>query len=220
MEQLSGIEETIDRLYRLSWIIRTPISAAQNAKAASFLMIDDDGKDYELTFEEYAARVVQSRCPATSRELIQKLAKSITIRRKRFLYRRSHQAKLDSRSPDAQATGVTRGVQRPTTSATIRNASQGPHSRATPSSSHQISNFKGIAPSATSASKFSHTRFLQDAVFGTRSTVSTVLYSPNDVDDAFQPPPPPNIAKGSKEFECPYCYVLIPIKEAKSAQWK
>lgn len=218
-EHFSGIEETIDRLYRMSWLIRAPSAVSQNAKATSFRITDDDGNDGETAFEEYAAQVVKHRCPEASPELILKLAKSIVIRRKRFLYRRHHQNKLSFESSERQ-----RNASESTSGPLFKHSApvgttQSFGSPTAHTTDHSAVKAARVAPSATSASAFSHNRFHADGVFA-QSVASTAVRIPDDRAEAFQPPPPPKVVPGSKEFECPYCYIMLPIKEARPIPWK
>lgn len=219
-DHLIGVEETIDRLYRLSWIIRTASVASQNAKAVLFPITDDEGNDCEDAFEEYARRIVQRRCPAASEELTFKIARSIKIRRKRFLYRRSHQNKLGFRPSEAEMRGTTSGSNTPGAMSTITISPNESKKYSSYPHSGQPTKPKGILPSATSASDFPSGQFKREIVFQPKSVISTALYSPDDRAEAFQPPPPPKLLPGSKEFECPYCFIMMPIKEAKPAKWK
>lgn len=219
-DHLSGVEETIDRLYRLSWIIRTASIASQNIKAISFPITDDEGNDCEAAFEEYARKIVKRRCPVASEELTSKIVRSITVRRKRFLYRRSHQDKLGFRPTEAGIRETTSSSRTPGARSTIT-TSQNESKRHAPSlPDGKSARAKGMLPSATSASDFRSNQFHRDIVLQSKSVISTALYSPDDRAEAFQPPPPPKLIPGSKEFECPYCYIMMPIKEAKPAQWK
>jgi len=218
LQHLSGIEETIDRLYRLSSLIRTPSTASQNAKAASFQILDDDGDDGESNLEQYACQVVKHRCPHASEGLVSKMAKTIVMRRKRFLYRRHHQSKLSFSSSNVRPVVSTEQSHK---ASSVTRMPLG--DKLLPANSSPIEQRTRIGkgpPSATTASMFPAGRFQPDAVFATKSVISTAIFAPDESADAVQVPPPPRIPLGKKEFECPYCCVMVPIKEARPSQWR
>lgn len=218
VSHLGGIEETIDRLYRFTWLIRTPSAASQNAKAITFRMKDDYGCNYEEAFQKYAEEVVKHRCPDAGPELVRKISEAITLRRKRFLYRRHHQDKL-SFGPLETPDTVDRGASFRTSPLSTDHGG-GSIGQSGRTSERLTTGLRRVTLSATSASALSKLHFRQDAVFQAQSVASTTLYAPDDTADSFQPPPPPTVPAGSKEFECPYCYIMMPIKEARPAHWK
>ncbi|CAN9379938.1 unnamed protein product [Alternaria alternata] len=93
-KRLPGIERAIDRLFRLSLLIRQPSRSSQNEKAERFIMKDDDGNEMNESFAGFARQIVDHCFPDASEFLRAKLSNGIVIRRKRFLYRRRHQEKL------------------------------------------------------------------------------------------------------------------------------
>ena len=97
-QRLHGIEQTIDRLYRLSVAIRRPSIVSQNAKAANFPIRDEDGNDVGEQFADFALTWITHQFPEAPPVLRERLAKSVTLRRKRFLFRQSHQKKLGLKS--------------------------------------------------------------------------------------------------------------------------
>lgn len=217
-DHFSGVEETIDRLYRMSYMIRTPSVASQNARANAFRIMDEDGNDGEPVFREFAVRVVESRCPEASPGLVSKISESIVLRRKRFLYRGHHQHKLSSGPSKVQLTASEgRSHRAPSAITVIRKGTEPPTPNVT---AQPKSKAHGTAPSATSASGFSNTCFRPGKVFEARSVASTAAQTIDDRADAFQPPPPPKAVQGGKEFECPYCYLVLPITEARPSKWK
>lgn len=216
---LNGVEETIDCLYRLSRMIRSPSTAPQNPKASSFPLRDEFGNDTEAFFKNYAAQVVKHRCPGADDGLVERLARSITLRRKRFLYRRQHQTKLGFKSGEAEP--IANADASLDSKAALARTKEAVMRHSGPASAAKSSKRPGAAPSATSASAFAHGRFTEEAVFDrARSVMSTAIYSPEDGADSFQVPPPPRVAPGKKEFECPYCCLWMPIKEAKRELWR
>jgi hypothetical protein len=217
---LKGVEDTIDRLYRLSWVIRRPVAASQNAKAASFRITDDDGNEYEKEFEDFAAQMVKHRFPSTNVSLVAKLAKSITLRRKRFLYRRHHQDKLNFSVSRLHGDCGQHGNTSTLNPSAPENKLLHPSAAEESAPARDKISARTNAPSATSASAFSHQRFRNEANNLTGSVISTAIHAPDDKADSFPVPTPPKTVPGGKEFECPYCYMTLPSKEARPAQWR
>lgn len=217
-QRLHGIEHTIDRLYRLSVAIRRPSIASQNLKAANFAIRDEDGNDVGKQFADFALTWITHQFPEAPPVLRQRLAKSVTIRRKRFLYRQSHQKKLGKKSflvppprpgrlsspGNAASTVVSRTVVEPTVAHT--------HSKSK-------SALRPKLLSQTSASRISN-KFRTQDIFETPSRAPTVFSGAFTQQDTILIPDPPKPAAGSKEFECPYCCMILPIKEATRSSWR
>lgn len=218
-QRLHGIEQTIDRLYRLSVAIRRPSMASQNIKAANFVIRDEDGNDVSKQFADFALTWITHQVPEASSVLRERLAKSVTIRRKRFLYRQSHQKKLgkksflvppprpgrpSSRGQDAASTVISRTVVEPTVART--------HTK-------QENLLRPRLLSQTSASKVSG-KFRSQDIFETPSRSPTVFSGAFTQQDSVVIPDPPKPAAGSKEFECPYCCMILPMKEATRSSWR
>jgi hypothetical protein len=91
--RLQAIERAIDRLYRLSLVIRQP---------SRYTLRDDEGNDINESFAAFARHLVDHRFPAAPEFLRARLSYGIVIRRKRFLYRQSHQRKLNGISPSKE----------------------------------------------------------------------------------------------------------------------
>ncbi|KAL1638136.1 hypothetical protein SLS58_008973 [Diplodia intermedia] len=175
-ERLHGIEQTIDRLYRLSVVIRRPSIANQNVKAANFPIKDEEGNEYGDAFYNYALQLVTHRCQSADQVLRERLARSITLRRKRFLYRQKHQEKLDFKNHEGAEETSARPISKVDgTPATPR--------RDSPKSPKEIEAAKRLAvkrppPSYTSASLFSRTGFNADVALESGSNASTAMNAP------------------------------------------
>ncbi|RDW60544.1 hypothetical protein BP6252_11927 [Coleophoma cylindrospora] len=220
-QRLHGIEQTIDRLYRLSVAIRRPSILSQNAKAANFVIRDEEGNDVGEQFADFALKWITHQFPDASLGLRQRLASSVTLRRKRFLYRQSHQRKLSTKqhlappalagrpsspAPDAESTVIARTiVEIPT--------------QAIQSDNQQRGFLKPILPSQTSASKISGKVRTEDVFQLTPSRTPTVFSGAFSQQASIAVPEPPKPCLGSKEFECPYCCMMLPIKDAIASQW-
>jgi hypothetical protein len=199
--------------------IRRPSIISQNAKAANFVIRDEDGNDVGEQFADFALTWITHQFPEAPPVLRERLAKSVTLRRKRFLYRQSHQKKLGmksfltppprperSLSPglDADSTVIARTV--------VENTVQGTHSK-------HNNLLKPRLLSQTSASKVSGKFRPEDIFEQTPSRTPTVFSGAFTQQGSISIPDPPKPAAGSKEFECPYCCMMLPMKEAMRSQW-
>ncbi len=219
-QRMHGLEQTIDRLYRLSVVIRRPSIVSQNEKAAKFVMRDDEGN--EVDFEPYALKRITHQLPEAPPYLLRRLAKAITERRRLFLYRRSHQRKLGSRSFSDSAENA---PPVPSPSHEEESTIVGVHTVITSSPTKIRAGDTYLKPlisktSATSASIFPHSQFRAEAVFESSSRVSTAFQSSVEERSSVQVPDPPPVNPGSKEFGCPYCCLMLPIDEAKRSKWR
>ncbi|KAK5107684.1 hypothetical protein LTR62_000919 [Meristemomyces frigidus] len=218
---LTGVEMTIDRLYRLSWLIRASTTASQNAKAARFSMgVDEYGMDTESIFRDYCSAVVRSRLPDTDPDLVTKIAVAITARRKRFLYRKQHQYKLARDDNDGHLVEEGATLSQVPVSSKSRTTIDTGYGTKVSTGSSKAKPGRRTLPSTTSASAFSHNQFRTHAVLAAPSVVSTALYNPQSSIAGFQPPRPPKVSRAAKEFGCPYCYNVLPSKTARLPYWK
>jgi len=218
-QRVHGIEQTIDRLYRLSVAIRRPSIISQNAKAANFVIRDEEGNDVGEQFADFALKWITHQFPDAAPVIRGRLARSVTLRRKRFLYRQSHQKKLGmksilsppprverSTSPglDADSTVIARTV--------VENPAQGTHNK-------QNNFLKPRLLSQTSASKVSKKLKTEEIFEPPLSKTPTVFSGAFTQQDSISIPDPPKPLSGSKEFECPYCCMMLPMKEAVRSHW-
>jgi hypothetical protein len=74
-------------------------------------------------------------------------------------------------------------------------------------------------PSQTSASKVSEKFRPEDIFEPTPSRTPTVFSGAFTQQGSISIPDPPKPAAGSKEFECPYCCMILPMKEAMRSNW-
>ncbi|KAK0126642.1 hypothetical protein ONS95_008226 [Cadophora gregata] len=85
-----AIAKDISLLYRLTNTIRRASKESQNQKAAeSFQIKDDEGNDVEACLRLIFTNYVFGRFPSIQDIILQRLAATMVLRRKRILYRRS-----------------------------------------------------------------------------------------------------------------------------------
>jgi hypothetical protein len=221
-QRMHGVEQTIDRLYRLSISIRRPAIVSQNLKAANFAIRDDEGNEVDAEFEDYALKRTTHQFPQAPSYLLKRLATAITLRRRRFLYRHRHQKKLRSRPfkglPERSPSPPSPSADGGSTILGVRNVQLLPQ---TEDSTDQ----RYLKPlisqtSATSASFFPPERARAVSFLEISSKVSTAFQISLDQASYVQVPDAPPVSPGSKEFECPYCWLMLPIEEAKGSKWR
>lgn len=93
-DTIQAVSDIISSLHRLSATIRRSAARDRNPKAANFVERDDEGKDISTVFQENVTRIIQQRYPDASKAVCERLGESVTLRRRRVLYSRRHQAKL------------------------------------------------------------------------------------------------------------------------------
>lgn len=221
-QRIHGVEQTIDRLYRLSIAIRRPSLVGQNTKAANFTIRDDEGNEVDAEFESYALKRATHQFPHAPPWLLKRLATAITLRRRRFLYRHRHQKKLRSKSfnglPERSPTPLPPSGDGGSTII-------GAQTLRVPSQAKNGTDNRYLKPlisqtSATSASFFPPERSRAMSFFEKSSQVSTAFQSSHEPAFSVQVPDAPQVSPGSKEFECPYCCLMLPIEEAKGSKWR
>ncbi|CZT10392.1 uncharacterized protein RAG0_14884 [Rhynchosporium agropyri] len=222
-QRVHGIEQTIDRLYRLSVAIRRPSIISQNAKAVNIVIRDEDGTDVSQQFTDFALNWITHHFREAPLTLRERLAKSVTLRRKRFLYRQSHQLKLgakatltpspqlkrpDSLGLDAESTIVARTVV---------------DGHVHKNQNRRNSLPKAVLPSQTSASRVSD-KFRTDDVFETTPCKTPTVFSGAFIQQgAVSIPDPPKAvlpwykkrSQGSAAnlfTECPLCGYGPPVE--------
>jgi hypothetical protein len=93
-DTVQAVSDIIGSLHRLSATIRRSAARDRNSKAADFVERDDEGNDINFVFQENVTRIIQQRYPDASKAVCERLGESISLRRRRVLYSRRHQAKL------------------------------------------------------------------------------------------------------------------------------
>lgn len=209
---------TIDRLYRLSVAIRRPSIVNQNVKAANFQLKDEEGNECGDAFYNYALEVVAHKCQHADQPLRETLARAITLRRKRFLYRRKHQEKLSFKDESEDEESSPQPISKD--EGVLITSHRGSPKSPKETEAGKLPAGQRPPPSHTSASLFSKARFDGVAILESTSIATTVKNPPSEHIGNVQVPPPPKILSGSKEFECPYCFLVVGISEAKPAQWR
>ena len=222
-QRISGIERAVDRLFRFSLLIRQPARSSQNEKAERFVMKDDDGNELNESFAGFARQIVDHCFPDASEFLRAKLSNGIVIRRKRFLYRRRHQAKLFGVDilKETKRQDVKYGDQIEETDVTVRGSKVTNELPPVDTTSSKPSRLRASNPSHTSASALQKQSLPLNTVLEETGSEQTTAFTVTPSSSApIQLPHPPKPAAGSKEFECPYCCLILPIRESRASRWR
>lgn len=217
-DRLNAIDDIITSLYRLSAIIRKPISIDEVTKVENFIAKNQESTDTK----EFVSRMqwyTQFRHPAASATLIDRLVSSIVFRRHKLLYRERHHEKLSQGVEQAFALGIEES-DRPYPSNTKQNENDSgrkPHGKSRFLIAPTIKSSSQTIPySATEASLVNRLGFSSNprsiALSGmTRSAVSRR--------EQLDVPPPPRRASKDEETVCPYCFEVIDGEKMKHALW-
>ena len=215
---LQEVERTIDRLYRLSVLMRQPSITNQNSKAEKFIITDEEGNDINESFADFSLQILTHRFPEAPKQLRQRLARGVTVRRRRFQYRSSHQRKLSARESVMPSENLRDTSEIDSTVRSFGDLVQSPiqeHGHQPRRSPNQR------LPSQTSASAMTRRPIpIEKITEDDASKQSTVFTMAFTQDTPVWIPGPPKPAPGSKEFECPYCCIPLPITQAKASHWR
>jgi len=217
----------IDRLYRLTSVLRKSVSTSENARVMNFIAKtrqnteEDIESDYFETFKSSMQWLMQFRFPNAPQYLIERFPSTISFRRAKLLYRKRHYEKLSQVTPtlaieradlyvpaeesDAFPEGTTyvaSGLQR---ELQPQNHSQIP--AAAPTS----------VLSDTIASSVDRQRF---AKYATSVSMASVTPSAAVRGHSLDVPPPPAITDpGLQETICPYCFRPVSKETTEEPKW-
>ena len=218
---IRAARQSIDRLNRLSLTIRRQSVIQRNSRAAFYEEEDENKVEKVSAFNIMAQHMVNIWYPDASEIIRHRLAETMVIRRRQLLYRRSHQQKL--KGHDGRQSRPKRNQLAPQTSTGIHRHSSSSHygSHNAPTQPRKSApNSKAESHgkhTATQASTLKETGFNADAV---SSIASTALSAAASDFECLELPKPPKPIQGHSEFTCPYCYMVVPLKEADGKNWK
>lgn len=209
------MEDTIRRLSRVSASIRRSGSHLRDLKSESFIDRDEYGNNSTSQFAGVATVAVNHKFPEADEIIRKRLAKLIARRRDRFAYGRLHQRKLAFHTRMTQEIPAPRRPEsKPSQPQDKEIAHQGPVQQDT----LEPTKMENESPLNTSASIIDpeRVRLYENP---TKSEVSTVIsVSPTQAANLSFPPEPK--VGGNDYFECPYCFILCPVKEARGKHWR
>jgi hypothetical protein len=205
-----GVEAVVSRLNRLSASIRQSGIQHRDAKAATFIDKDEFGNDLTSQYAVIASIVVDHKFPAAEEVIRQRLAKSIAQRRNQFAYRRKHQQKLATKQIEIRPA--------PTGPATEPGDAESskipPHTASMPG--QRMIQIGILSNTSASVPDPEHLRRRME----TPSSKAPTVFSAITTQAGELPiPPPPKIDSGDV-FQCPYCFILCPVREAEEKYWR
>lgn len=207
----SEVDDIIRRLIRLSASIRRSGSYHRDLKAESFVDRDKDGNDLTSRFANTAILAMNYKFPGANEALRKRLAESIARRRNRFAYRRIHQQKL------SQVGSGNRQLIFPIQEKQKR--PQLPVGITADSASSQPGMIRReeVLPSNTSASLVDPRGVNLRSKRTSSQTPTVISGSPTQAAE-LNYPAPPRVERDI--FQCPYCFILCPAKEARGKYWR
>ena len=233
-----AITDIIDRLYKLAFKIRNPKARLATSKALNFKRVDEDtGIDLIQEFVQTDTRHVEElfwdhrrididdprRLPEEQRDrerrpreltdtdhkIISRLVRANIHRRQQFGYWSRHRSKNTQETARILKTGD-RPVQRSNESRLLleRKPSTG---------EHHTKIF-----SRPSTATYLHTPATIDINddASTMSVRTIVPHARNIQDEQVDVPQPPDSLKGTKHFQCPYCFTLCSQSILKDEAWR
>ncbi|KAJ4353861.1 uncharacterized protein N0V89_005591 [Didymosphaeria variabile] len=226
------IVDIIDNLYKISVRIRAPTIRTRSLKAASYQPKDPEtGVDLLGQYAVFDAQHTQElvrhlRVPHASAgvsteqndELVNRLARAVTLRRRQFKYWRRHRDKLGistvQEEPEALA-----ATQRP----------DAPHRHDTLEAQPGTLGINALPKMASSqktgrtllsGTEATHHHQSLDDIVDSKSVTSYAVTVKDLTGKGIDLPPPPKAADGDKDFECPYCFVICPARYGKGRSWR
>lgn len=205
-----AVTGAITSLYMLSITIRNPTPRDRYAKAAS-LMPYEVSYDIGHVYEKYPH--VRS-----TPWLMDKVGRAITRRREFLRYREKHREKLatDIRPIDMGERNGQADTRRIASLSAPQTLTEGPVVRV---EARSVSHSQLASTKATT-----YVADLNDEALDTRSnagrseTSYVTSIAEESSDSMRQIPDPPKESANSMPFECPYCYTILTVKNAK--HWK
>jgi hypothetical protein len=218
IKTVKDIEAAINRLHRLAMSIRSSSNRNRNLTASKFAILNENGDDTSTQFESFALRVVEARFPQANPVLHKRIANLILQRRKMFSYQQRHQQKLAQVVYPAPHLYTSQNASSSFPASQFFQPAQLPQ-RSVPSHPGERLQARVInkAFSATTASAFTSTSVLSRPA---PSLMSSTAASSSPDAPVVSFPPAPKAAPNAKEFQCPYCGLLLGIKERSPRRWR
>ncbi|KAF2446128.1 hypothetical protein P171DRAFT_430342 [Karstenula rhodostoma CBS 690.94] len=226
------VVDIIDHLYKISVRIRAPTVHTRSLKATSYQPKDPEtGVDllaqYAIFDNIHTRELVRHlRMPHISAgerteendDLVDRLARAVTLRRRQFKYWRRHRDKL----------GISTFQEEPQTPAAVQRP-EAPHRHDTLEAQPGTPGIDPLpkqAPSQRtgktllSGTEATHHHQSLDDIVDSKSITSYAVTVKDLSGKGINLPPPPKAADGDKDFECPYCFIICPARYGKGRPWR
>lgn len=209
-----SIRRSIDWLQKLANLITSASFASQN-RSAELFTLEDIGIDGQSLLEYYkvvVAREFEGLLPT----LLERLAKSMVIRRRQYEYRQRQQKRLRIASVPAPHANLVNQT--------------GPLVRSDPGVSPSNHKSQGMAtlehrteerPTAFSAVTMPSIDVGHFHKLHGKSRISSAVTTPFGNSSTALIPPPPNVTPDDDSFTCPYCWLVLPSEIARNLRsWR
>lgn len=226
------VVDIIDHLYKISVRIRAPTVHTRSLKAASYQPKDPEtGVDLlgqyaifdNIHTQELVRHLRMPHIPTGERteendDLVNRLARAITLRRRQFKYWKRHRDKL----------GISTVQEEPQPPAAVQRP-EAPHRHDTLEAqpgTPSISALPKQVPSQRtgktllSGTEATHHHQSLDDIVDSKSVTSYAVTVKDLSGKGIDLPPPPKAADGDKDFECPYCFIICPARYGKGRPWR
>lgn len=211
------IDSVITRLYRLSAVIRKPISFSENSKVSRFIDKVQDKQDME-EYEIHIRWQIEFRHPNASPWLIDRLANAVVFRRKKILYQERHQQKLGQGIDNAFAKEVLlpggSDVIKPTGFNTLQiRRHNSPYLKVAATVKSSSPTIPFSATEASSVNRQGMHSYAKSVAFSGMTRSAIARREQLDV------PPPPQPEGETTEVICPYCFEVVDKGKMARALW-
>lgn len=212
VDLVQSIHVTIDWLHRLSNLVRKASFGNQNQRAARFPLVDEDGKDITECLKQIFRHLIRRECCDISDQILDRLAQTMIIRRRRVLYRRSRQKRWALQQephrprrldPPAQLAPLQESVE--------MEEEERERSDVTEEIQLKSETKVQVAPSRLTVTTLDQQKYKKLAA---PSRISRATTAPFQHNEKLLVPPRPHLAKEGKEFVCDYCCLILPSSEA------
>jgi hypothetical protein len=213
MEQTQhDVEEILDRLFRLTALIRKSGLSSRHAKAIGYEEVNEQGVNLTSKFKILANRIMDFKFPDATETLRANLAETINVRRRQFLYSKHHQENLSKKSAAPEVKISPFAVSPDLSQATTKRDKNDNISETLPKRP------RGSAPTHSSASAIGS----QLAVNNIQQRVSPSSWGSRSRVQATSVnlPIPPKLKPGAKEFQCPWCFIVQPKEVLEKTKWE
>ncbi|KAK7190075.1 hypothetical protein DPSP01_006371 [Paraphaeosphaeria sporulosa] len=226
------VVDIIDHLYKISVRIRAPTVHTRSLKAASYQPKDPEtGVDilsqYAIFDRFHTQELVRHlRVPYVSArepteendDLVDRLARAVTLRRRQFKYWRRHRDKLgiSTIQEEPQAPAAIQRPEAPHRHDTLEAQPGTPGLDALPKQAPSQKTGKSLL----SGTEATHHHQSLDDIVDSKSVTSYAVTVKDLSGKGIDLPPPPKAADGNKDFECPYCFIICPARYGKGRPWR
>lgn len=211
IELVQSIHVTIDWLHRLSNLVRKASFGSQNQRAARFPLEDEAGNDITECLTDMFKHLITRECCDISDQILNRLAQTMIIRRRRVLYRRSRQKRWILQQEAYRPRHLDPPVQLSPLQEEKESGEDQKNSEVMKEIEFEPESRVQAAPSALTVTTLDQQKYRKLAA---PSQISRATTAPFQHNEKLLVPLRPSLAKEGKEFVCDYCCLIIPSSEA------